>query len=266
MAMMNNPQVVILCGGQGTRLREETEFRPKPMVEIGGKPMLWHIMKIFDHYGFTDFILCLGYKGEAIKEYFLNYEAMSSDFTIQLGKRDEVIFHRNHLESGWRVTLADTGQAAMTGARVKRIEKYLKTDDFLLTYGDGLGDIDIRALLAFHRRHGQLATVTGVHPGFSRFGELGLDGDLVVGFAEKPRLTAAIVSGGFFAFRRGFLQYLSPDDGCVLEREPMEKAAADRQLMLYRHPGFWQCMDTYRDRELLESLWREGRPPWKVWA
>ena len=263
---MRNPQVVILCGGQGTRLREETEFRPKPMVEIGGKPILWHIMKTFAHHGFTNFILCLGYKGEAIKEYFLNYEAMSSDFTIELGKRDEILFHRNHLESGWKVTLADTGLAAMTGARVKRVENYLDTEDFFLTYGDGLGDIDIRALLAFHRRHGRLATVTGVHPGSSRFGELSLEGDTVVRFAEKPPLADAIVSGGFLACRREFLQYLSSDDDCVLEREPMEKAAADRQLMVYRHPGFWQCMDTHRDRELLEALWREGRPPWKMWG
>lgn len=257
-------QTFILCGGMGTRLREETEYRPKPMVEIGGRPILWHIMKTYAHYGFTDFVICLGYKGHRIKEYFLNYEAMNNDFTIELGTRERVAFHDSHLEKGWRITLADTGVQAMTGARVKRAARYLQGDRFLLTYGDGVANVDLQALVAFHRRSGRIGTVTGVRP-TSRFGELMADGSRVVHFSEKPQMHEGIISGGYFVFERAVLDYLRDDDGCVLEREPLERLAAEGQLSVYPHPGYWQCMDTYRDYELLNQLWDRGEAQWKVW-
>jgi glucose-1-phosphate cytidylyltransferase len=260
-------KVIILCGGQGTRLREHTEIRPKPMVEIGGKPILWHIMKLYAHHGFSDFVLCLGYKGAQIKEYFLNYEAMNSDFTIKLGDRHAVAYHGcSHGETGWKVTLADTGEDAMTGARVKRVSRYLGTPrTFAVTYGDGVSDVDLKAALTFHRAHGKLATVTGVRPS-SRFGELAHRGTAVVQFSEKPQMEQGVINGGFFFFEPGFLRYLSDDSGCVLEREPMERCVADGQLHVYEHRGYWQCMDTYRDWEQLERLWRSGGAPWKVWS
>ncbi len=209
-------KVVILCGGLGTRLREETEFRPKPMVEVGGKPILWHIMKGYAHYGFTDFVLCLGYKGEHIRHYFLNYETMTRDFTIRLGPDRKVAFHTPNDEE-WTVTLVDTGATALTGARVKRIEPHIREEEFMLTYGDGVADVDIRRLLAFHREQGRIGTVTGVRPP-SRFGELMTDGARVVEFSEKPSVSHGHINGGFFVFNRKFFEYLSDDDGCVLER------------------------------------------------
>lgn len=257
-------KVVILCGGRGTRLREETEYRPKPLVEIGGKPILWHIMKIYAHYGYTDFILCLGYKGEMIKEYFLDYEAMNNDFTIQLGHPAKFRFYGNHSERGWKVTLADTGDEAMTGARIKKIEKYLEEEEFMVTYGDGVANIDIGKLVDFHHRHGRLATITGVRP-YSRFGELLIKNDRVVEFSEKPQSAEGHINGGFFVFKRPFLNYLSPDDGCVLEREPLERLAKEGELMVYLHTGFWQCMDTYRDYKYLQEIWEKAQAPWKVW-
>jgi len=257
-------KVVILAGGLGTRLREETEYRPKPMVDIGGRPILWHIMKSYEHYGFKDFIICLGYKGEVIKEYFLNYEAMNSDFTIQLGDINSVQFHNNHKETDWRVTLAETGEKAQTGARVKRIEKYIDEDSFMLTYGDGIINININKLVEYHQSHGKIGTVTGVHPS-SRFGELVYDENQVVKFSEKPQVKEGLINGGYFVFNREFFDYLDDNDGCVLEREPLEALASDGELMMYAHHGFWQCVDTYRELELVNNMWRSSSPPWKVW-
>lgn len=258
-------KVVILCGGMGTRLREETEFRPKPMVEIGGKPILWHIMKIYAHYGFCDFIICLGYKGEVIKQYFLNYEVMNDDFTITLGKEKSIEFHSSHSENGWNVTLADTGITTMTGARVKRIEKYIDSDLFMLTYGDGVADINIDQLIKFHKFHGRIATITGVYPP-SRFGELITKGDLAIEFSEKPQTHQGLINGGFFVFNRKVFDYLSTDDNCSLERKPLENLARDGQLMVFAHQGYWHCMDTFRDMQALNEEWRKPNPAWKVWA
>ena len=257
-------KVVILCGGQGTRLREVTEIRPKPMVEIGVRPILWHIMKGYSHHGFDDFILCLGYKGDTIKRYFYDYEWLTRDCTIELGSR-KIEFHGDHHpESQWRVTLVDTGLTAGTGARVKRIEPFVDSDTFMLTYGDGVTDLDVRALLHFHRSHGKIGTVTAVCPP-SRYGELFIQGNRVVSFTEKPQATEGFISGGYFVFRRDFFRYLSTEDGCVLEREPLERLAGEGQLMVYNHPGFWQCMDTPRDYDYLCGLWNRGEGQWKTW-
>jgi glucose-1-phosphate cytidylyltransferase len=258
-------KVVILCGGQGTRLREETEVRPKPMVEIGGRPILWHLMKLYAHHGAREFILCLGYKGEVIKDFFLNYESRVNDFTVRLGRNSSVEFHNRHPEEGWSVTLAETGATALTGARVRRVRRYLDGKTFCLTYGDGLGDIDIPALLQFHRSHGKLATVTGVRPP-GRFGELELNGSVVSAFAEKPQVTEGFINGGFFVFEPEVVdRYLDDRDDLILEREPLQRLAADGQLMMWPHHGFWQPMDTYREWKMLEDLWNSGRAPWKVW-
>jgi glucose-1-phosphate cytidylyltransferase len=256
-------KVVILCGGLGTRLREETEYRPKPMVEIGGRPILWHIMKSYAHSGFREFVLCLGYRGNTIKEYFLNYEAMNNDFTICLGRQSQIQYNDVHEEQGFQVTLADTGLTTMTGGRLQRVQKYLGEDTFMMTYGDGLSDISIPQLLEFHRSHGKLATVTAVAPA-SRFGILEMNPEgRVKKFLEKPR-TESPVSAGFFVFQRGIFDYLGGDD-CVLEREPMERLAADGQLMAYTHHGFFYAMDTYREYQLLNELWASRQAPWKVW-
>jgi glucose-1-phosphate cytidylyltransferase len=256
-------KVVILCGGLGTRLREEIEFRPKPLVEVGGRPILWHIMKIYAHHGLRDFVLCLGYRGHMIKEYFLNYEAMNNDFTICLGRQHRVSYHGAHAEQDFVVTLAETGAETMTGGRVKRVQRYVEDDTFLVTYGDGVADIDIRSVLDFHRAHGRLATITTVHP-FSRFGVLDIDRDgRVREFIEKPQLQGW-ASAGFFVFERKVFDYLGGDD-CVLEREPLERLAAEGQLMAYRHGGFFYAMDTYREYEYLNDLWAKGEAPWKVW-
>jgi len=257
----NRLPVMILAGGFGTRLREETEFRPKPMVPIGGMPMLWHIMKIYSHFGFYRFIICLGYKGEMIKNYFLNFKLHGIDFTIDTksGKIDEHCIS----EEDWEITLVDTGQNCMTGGRVARAAKYVDTDRFLLTYGDGLANVDILNLLNFHEQHGRLATLTGVNLP-SRFGNLKLDGHKVESFLEKKQISDEWINGGFFVFEREFLKYLSINSDCVLEQEPLFRAAQDSQLMVYKHAGFWQCMDTLREHELLEKLWQTN-PPWKVW-
>lgn len=257
-------KVVILAGGLGTRLREETEYRPKPMVEIGGRPILWHIMKIYEHYGFKEFIICLGYKGEVIKDYFLNYETMNSDFTIRLGDRNSVQFHNNHAEGDWSVTLADTGEKAQTGARVKRIEKYIGRDSFMLTYGDGVINININDLIRYHTSHAKIGTVTGVHPS-SRFGELMYENNRVIKFSEKPQVKEGLINGGYFVFNREFFDYLDNDDSCILEREPLEALAADGELMMYPHDGYWQCVDTHRELELVNNMWQSPSPPWKVW-
>jgi glucose-1-phosphate cytidylyltransferase len=258
-------KVVILCGGLGTRLREETEFRPKPMVEVGGRPILWHIMKTYAHYGFREFVLCLGYRGNVIREYFLNYEAFNNDCTICLGSGGpKVAYHGRHAEQDFCVTLANTGADTMTGGRVKRIEPFIDGDTFMVTYGDGVTDLDIRALLAFHRDHGKLATVTAVRP-LSRFGVMQLDsGSSVKSFAEKPQVEDW-VNAGYFIFNRDFFRYLASGDDCILEKEPLAKAVADGQLVAYRHEGFFFAMDTYREYEALNRLWNTGGAAWKVW-
>ena len=258
-------KIVILCGGQGTRLREETEFRPKPMLEVGGRPVLWHIMKSYAHHGFRDFVLCLGYRGNIIKEYFLNYEAMNSDCTVSLGQRKSITYHNDHGERDFQVTLADTGAESMTGGRLKRVEKYVDGDEFFLTYGDGVADVDLAKALAFHRSHGKLATVTAVRPG-SRFGLMDLaDNGAVQSFTEKPQLEGW-ASAGYFILNRAVFQYLQDGDSCIFEREPMERLAREGQLAAYRHEGFFYAMDTYREYKYLNDLWNEGKDPWKVWA
>lgn len=257
-------KVVILAGGLGTRLREETEYRPKPMVQIGIRPILWHIMKIYDHFGFHDFVICLGYKGNMIKDYFLNYEVMNSDFTVNLGSRHKITLHNDHTERDWNVTLAETGEKSQTGARVKKIEKYIDGDSFMLTYGDAVANIDIRSLLAYHQSHKKIGTVTGIHPA-SRFGELCTESRCVKRFSEKPPEMGGFVSGGFFVLNREFFSYLDDNEDCILEKKPVEQLAANGELMMYPHEGFWQCCDTYRELELLNTLWNSPTPPWKLW-
>ncbi|HEU4630950.1 MAG TPA: glucose-1-phosphate cytidylyltransferase [Gemmatimonadaceae bacterium] len=255
-------QVVILAGGRGTRLAEETSVRPKPMVEIGGKPMIWHIMSIYAAHGFSDFLVACGYKGECIKEYFRNAFIHSADFTIDL--RDGQLSVLNGSRIDWKVGLVDTGTETMTGGRIRRLRPWLGDATFMATYGDGLASVDIRALMAFHRRHGRLATVTAVRPP-ARFGGLVLTEDAVATFSEKPQAGEGWINGGFFVFEPGVFEYLA-DDETILEREPLERLAADGQLMAFRHEGFWQPMDTLREKELLESLWLSGKAPWKTWT
>lgn len=257
-------KVVILCGGLGTRLREETEYRPKPMVEIGGKPILWHIMKIYAAYGYNEFILCLGYRGQIIKEYFLNYEAFNNNFTMCLGGKSEIVFHDHHREQDFKVTLIDTGIDAMTGSRVKQIERHIDTETFMVTYGDGLADIDIAKLVEFHHSHQKLATVTAVRP-ISRFGILEENGQSeVTGFKEKPQLETR-TSAGFFVFDRRVFDYLSTDKSCVLEQEPLSILADIGQMMAYHHEGSFFTMDTYREYLQLNELWEQNKAPWKIW-
>jgi len=255
-------KAVILAGGIGSRLSEETALRPKPMVEVGGKPILWHIMKTYAAYGIQDFVICLGYKGYAIKEYFANYVLHMSDVTIDL-EHNNVEWHDSRAEN-WHVTLVDTGEETMTGGRIKRIRPYVGGEPFLLTYGDGVADIDIAALVASHKRAGTLATLTAVRPQ-GRFGALDLgDDNTVTSFSEKPPGDGGYINGGFFVLEPGIFDYIQ-DDATVWERSPLEHLAADHQLSAYVHDGFWQPMDTLRDRNLLEKLWSEERAPWKVW-
>jgi glucose-1-phosphate cytidylyltransferase len=257
-------KVVILCGGTGTRLKEETEFRPKPMVHIGDRPVLWHIMKTYAHFGHSDFVLALGYKGEMIRNYFCHYELMNNDVTIELGKPEKMRIHQKHNESGWQITLADTGEKALKGARLKRVEKYIHEDTFMMTYGDGLANVNINEVLNFHHSHGKLATVTGINPA-SRFGELKIQGNRVDSFSEKPKDSGGLINGGFFVFSKKIFDYLSEDDSCDLEIGPLEKIASEGQLMVYKHAGFWACMDTIRDMEYLNKLWDENNAEWKLW-
>jgi glucose-1-phosphate cytidylyltransferase len=257
-------KVVILCGGLGTRLREETEFRPKPLIEVGGRPILWHIMKLYGHYNFRHFVLCLGYRGNMIKEYFLNYEAMNNDFTLCLGRQSQIRYNDEHTEQDFWVTCADTGEETMTGGRLKRAAKYLDGDEtFMLSYGDGVSDVDMCELLRFHRSHGKLATVTTFRP-VSRFGILDINSSKQVqNFIEKPK-SDAWASAGYFVFQREVLDYLDGDD-CVLEREPLERLAAEGELMAHQHDGFFYAMDTYREYQVLNGLWKSGQAPWKLW-
>jgi glucose-1-phosphate cytidylyltransferase len=257
-------KVIILCGGQGTRLREETEYRPKPLVEVGGRPILWHIMKHYAHFNVRDFVLCLGYRGNMIKDYFLNYEAMNNDFTISLGRKNQIGYHGEHEEQDFNVTLADTGLESMTGSRIKQVEKYILDDIFMVTYGDGLSDVNINDLLKFHCEHGRLATVTTVRP-YSRFGIMHLnETGQVTSFAEKPQVDGC-ASAGFFVFNRSVFKYLNTSPQCILESEPLEQLARDGQLMAYNHEGFFFAMDTYREYLYLNELWRDGKAPWAVW-
>ncbi len=256
-------KTVILCGGLGTRLKEETEFRPKPMVPIGNKPILWHIMKIYAHYGFNDFVLALGYKGEIIKEYFQHYELMNNDVTLELGKPENCLIHQNHGEVGWKVTLADTGQQALKGARLKKIEKYIDGDIFMMTYGDGVSDINIPELLEFHRSHGKMVTITGAIP-VSQFGKLEIQEDNTVSFFEKPK-SDSYINGGFFVFDKTIFNYLSENDDCDLEYGTLEKLSKEGQVKVYKHNNFWANMDTFRDMEYLNKLWNEGKAGWKIW-
>ncbi|HVY60173.1 MAG TPA: glucose-1-phosphate cytidylyltransferase [Planctomycetota bacterium] len=255
--------VVILAGGLGTRLKEETEYRPKPMVKIGHQPILWHIMKLYSHHGFRNFIVCLGYKGEMIREYFYHYKLYTGDVLVDVNARETRTLRASPDEVDWKVILADTGKDTMTGGRVKRIQDYVGSDEFFVTYGDGVADVDIGAALAAHRRAGTIGTVTGVHP-VSRFGELVTEGDLVREFQEK-QVAHDYVNGGFFVFRRKFFDYLEGGDATVLEQAPLRRLAAEGQLSMYRHDGYWQCMDTFRESELLNGLWSSGKAPWKVW-
>ncbi len=253
-------KVVILAGGMGTRLSEETNLRPKPMVEIGGHPILWHIMKIYSSYGFNEFIICLGYKGQMIKEYFANYFLYSSDVTIDL-KENKLEIH-NSISEPWKVTLVDTGLATQTGARIKKIEKYIHNDRFLLTYGDGLCDIEIDKLIAHHDKTGKIATLTAVQPE-GRFGVLDIASDSVINkFQEKPNGDGNWINGGFFVFEKSFFNYLSLDEHLVLEKDPLEKLVAQKELATFKHHGFWKCMDTARDKEQLEQVWGKGNAPW----
>jgi len=255
-------KAVILAGGLGTRISEETSVRPKPMVEIGGKPILWHILKIYSHFGINDFVICLGYKGYVIKEYFANYYLHMGDVTFDM-KDNRMEVHQSFAEP-WRVTLVDTGDATMTGGRLKRVLPYLDGEDFCFTYGDGLANVDVGALIEFHGREGALATVTAVSPP-GRFGALSMEGDRISGFAEKPQGDGGWVNGGFFVLSPRVAEHID-GDATTWEREPMERLAAGGELAAYRHGGFWQPVDTLRDLRTLQAQWDEGRAPWKVWA
>ncbi|HFD91862.1 MAG TPA: glucose-1-phosphate cytidylyltransferase [Gammaproteobacteria bacterium] len=255
-------KVAILAGGLGTRLSEETVIRPKPMVEIGGRPILWHIMNIYSAHGFNDFVLASGYKGECIKEYFANFHLHNSDICVDLRAGGKVELHNNR-SPNWQVSIVDTGHQTDTGGRLKRLRPWLNDKTFMMTYGDGVGDINISALLDFHRSHDKLATITAVRPP-ARFGGLDFNGDQVIRFSEKPQIGEGWINGGFMVLEPDVLEYIEGDD-TVFERAPLERLASDGQLMAYRHEGFWQPMDTLREKHLLEELWSSGKAPWKLW-
>lgn len=255
-------KAVLLAGGLGTRMREETEFRPKPMVEVGGRPVLWHIMKILSQKNIRDFVICTGYKKEVIKDYFLNYGAINQDFTVTLGDQSKIEYHGDHDESDWKVTVADTGALTQTGGRINRVKDYVKGERFMCTYGDGIADIDIDALLNYHTSHGKIATMTTIQP-LSRFGVLELESDgSVRRFKEKPQVEGWI-NIGYFIFEPAIFDYL--DDDCVLEQEPLRNLANDGQIAAYPHQGFWQPMDTFRESQMLNELWDSDMAPWKTW-
>ncbi len=257
-------KVVILCGGLGTRIRDVTDAIPKPMVPIGPYPIVWHIMKYYAHFGFDEFVLCLGYKKQSFIDFFLNYRTHTSDFTVKLGPAPSITHHEASAGERWTVTLADTGLETATGSRLKRITPYLTGETFLLTYGDGLSNVDIRAVLAHHARTQGLVTICGVHP-YSRFGELKLDGHQVTSFAEKPQTTQGYVNGGFMVLQREFVdRYVDHDTHCTLEADALPRAVRDGRVNAFCHDGFWQCMDTAREHKLLNDLWTRGAP-WKVW-
>ena len=251
-------KVVILAGGYGTRLSEYTEQIPKPMVTVGGKPILLHIMNIYAQYGHRDFIIALGYKADMVKDYFLNYRSLNSDFTLNL-KSGDIKYH-NSVDDDWNISLVDTGLETMTGGRLRRLRQHLGNETFMLTYGDGLANVNLDLLQNFHENHGKMVTVSAVHPG-ARFGELDIDGDMVSSFKEKPQTNQGWINGGFFVIEPDFLDLID-NDYTVLEREPLETVAKNNELVAYRHSGYWQCMDTKRDRDSLEDLWETGSPPW----
>jgi glucose-1-phosphate cytidylyltransferase len=254
-------KVAILAGGVGSRLSEETTIKPKPMVEIGGKPILWHILMHYAHYGYKDFVIALGYKGEVIKKYMVDYCNLNSNLTVNLGT-GEVKVH-NKFKVDWKVELIDTGIATLTGGRIKRLAPYLSNETFMLTWGDGVSDVNLSELLRFHKSHGKLATLTAVHP-TARFGHLELDGNQIVEFSEKPQTKEGWINGAFFVLEPGIFDYIEGDE-TQWEREPLEGLARDGQLMAFQHNSFWQCMDTLRDKKLLEDLWQAGNAPWKIW-
>ncbi len=257
-------KIVILAGGFGTRISEESHLKPKPMIEIGEKPILWHIMKIYSYFGFNDFIVCLGYKGYIIKEYFFNYFLHNSDVTFDYLNNNQQKIHTNCCEP-WKVTLVDTGLNTMTGGRVKKVQNYIGNEPFMLTYGDGVADIDIRVLYKFHQEHGKMVTVTTTQPK-GRFGALDIDKEnRVKSFQEKPKGDGSWINAGFFVIEPEFFNYIK-DDQTILEREPLENAAKDKELMGFKHLGFWQPMDTLRDKNYLEHLWESGQAPWKKWS
>ena len=255
-------KVGILAGGLGTRLAEETETKPKPMVEIGARPILWHILMHYAHHGFSNFVIALGYKGEVIKKYMVDYAALNSNLSVNMRTGESMMMDGTRPD--WFVELVDTGSTTMTGGRVKRLAPYFQKETFMLTYGDGVSDVDLGKLLAFHRSHGKLATMTAVRP-VARFGHLELEGDQIVDFSEKPQTREGWINGGFFVLEPRVAEYVDGDD-TYWEREPLVRLARDGQLMAYRHEGFWQCMDTLRDKENLEALWLSGRAPWRVWG
>ena len=258
-------KAIILAGGYGTRISEESQYKPKPMVDLGGKPILWHIMKLYSRHGIQEFIICAGYKQHVIKEYFADYFLHTSDITYDFTNgRNEMTVHHNTSEP-WKVTVVDTGLNTMTGGRVKRVRDYIGDEPFLLTYGDGVSDVDLNALLNQHHSSGKLATLTGVQPG-GRFGVLDLEGQTVTGFREKAKEDGGWINGGFMVMNPEVFDYLSSEENCVLERIPLETLAQKGKLGIYKHPGFWQCMDTVREKETLEKLWAAGQAPWKVWV
>lgn len=262
---MNNMDVVILCGGKGTRLSEETTKKPKPMVEIGGMPILWHIMKIYSFYGYKRFVLALGYKGDQIKQYFYNYKNIGGNFSLTLDPHHTTEYFNHSYEKDWEIAFINTGENTLKGGRIKRLEKYIKSDSFHLTYGDGVGDIDIIKLADFHKSHRRIGTVTAVRPP-SRFGELNLDRrDTVLSLEEKPQMGRGFINGGFFVFNKEILSYLTEDEECDLEFGALKQIAKDGQLMAFKHYGFWQCMDNIRDKDYLNKLWNNNKAEWKIW-
>lgn len=266
MSYKNVSKAVILAGGKGTRIAEETHNKPKPMIEIGARPILWHIMKTYDYHGIREFVICLGYKGYQIKEYFMNYAAFRSDITVDTSSNNEanITFHRNDSED-WKITLANTGEDTMTGGRIKKIGKYLNPDEpFCLTYGDGVSDINIAESIDFHNGHGKLATVSGVRPN-ARFGALELSGNEVVSFKEKPEEEGGFINGGYFVLSPKVLDYIKDDDQVIWEKEPLENITNEGEMAAFLHEGFWQPMDTLRDHTYLSDLWEQHKAPWKVW-
>lgn len=259
-------KVVILCGGKGTRLREETEYKPKPLVLIGGRPILWHIMKIYSYYGYNDFVLCLGYKGEMIKDYFLHFEEWSNDFTLKLrcNNDEKIIHHNKECLEDWSITFADTGQNTMTGSRIAKVKKYIgDQEEFFLTYGDGVSNINIKNLYSFHQKKGRVVTLTGVKP-FSRYGEIKINQGLVTEFSEKPQLEST-VNGGFFVCNKKIFDYLSEGDDCVFEEDVLKKLIKDRELAVYKHNDFWYSVDTYKHYEEINEMYNKHNTPWMVW-
>ena len=257
-------QTIILAGGLGTRISEESHLRPKPMIEIGGQPILWHIMKIYSHYGYNDFIICLGYKGHMIKEYFADYYLHTSDITFDFRHNNEMIIHNNVAEP-WKVTLVDTGLHTQTGGRLARVKDYIAGEPFMLTYGDGVSDVNIEQLVQFHKSHGKLATMTAIQPG-GRFGVLDIAEDnTITSFREKAKEDGGWINGGFMVLEPEVFDYVTADEDCVFEQAPLRQLSSDEQLAAYKHDGFWQCMDTQRDKTVLEGLWKSSDVPWKVW-